>query len=432
MHRCVCPTLRLKVNVMARAAILSIGDELLLGEIVDTNSAYLSQELVKLGLEVVRKETVGDNLGEIVALFRRALECADIVVSTGGLGPTDDDLTQEGLAQAVGVELVFHDDVMMQMAARLKRPVESFSPSNRKQAMLPRGAKVLVNRLGTAPGVHLPVGASKHVFLMAGVPTEMKGVFGDHIRPLLQNIFPRRQAIVVKSLHSWGLPESLVGERIAPLMKEGCNPNVGTRVKGGVVTVRLVATGPDEAAARAVLEPAAEHVRQALKAGLFGEDQESMAQAALKALVARRLTVALAESCTAGLATSLLAENAGTSEALIESAVVYSNAAKMRDCGVRAETLEKFGAVSAESASELAAGMRERAGVDIALSITGIAGPGGETPTKPVGLVWFGIATPRGVTTVERRYLGLERNQVRTRAAHQALDFIRRAALGEY
>jgi nicotinamide-nucleotide amidase len=267
---------------------------------------------------------------------------------------------------------------------------------------------------------------------MAGVPTEMKGVFGDHIRPLLQRLYPQRQALVVKSLHAWGIPESTVGERIAPLMKEGCNPNVGTRVKGGVVTVRLVATGADEAAARAVLEPAVLQVREALQSGLFGEDQETLAHATLAALVARRLTVALAESCTAGLATSLLAENAGTSDALIESAVVYSNAAKMRDCGVRAGTLEKHGAVSAETAAELAAGMRARAGVDIALSITGIAGPGGETPDKPVGLVWFGIATARGVTTFERRYLGLERNQVRTRAAHQALDFIRRAALGEF
>ena len=297
---------------------------------------------------------------------------------------------------------------------------------------MPRGARVLSNRLGTAPGVHLPIGASKHVFLMAGVPTEMKGVFGDHIRPLLQEFFPRREAIVVKSLHAWAIPESTVGERIAPLMKEGCNPNVGTRVKGGVVTVRLVATGPDETAARALLEPAVRQVREALQSGLFGEDQETLAQATLKILLARKLMVALAESCTAGLATSLLAENAGASEALLESAVVYSNASKMRNCGVQPETLKKFGAVSAETAAELAAGLRARSGADIALSVTGIAGPGRRNAHQSPS-DWSGSALPhRMARTFERRYLGLERNQVRTRAAHQALDFIRRAAGGEY
>ena len=416
---------------VTRAAILSIGDELLLGEIVDTNSAYLSQELVKLGLQVVRKETVGDELAEIVALFKRALECADVVIATGGLGPTADDLTQEALAQAAGVELEFHAEVMAQMAERLKRPVEAFSASNRKQALLPRGASVLENRMGTAPGVHLPVGTNKHVFLMAGVPVEMKTVFSEQIRPLLQKLYPARQAIVVKSLHAWGIPESTVGERISALMKEGLNPNVGTRVKGGVVTVRLVATGANETAARATLEPATAQVREALKIGLFGEDGETLSQAALKALLERKQTVALAESCTAGFATSLLAENAGASQVLIESAIVYSNAAKTRVCGVLPETLEKFGAVSAETAAELAQGIRQRAGSDIGLSVTGIAGPDGGSAQKQVGLVFFGVATANGVKTFERRYLGLDRNQVRTRAAYQALDLIRRAALGE-
>ncbi|HLX63534.1 MAG TPA: competence/damage-inducible protein A [Planctomycetota bacterium] len=415
----------------SRAALLSIGDELLLGEIVDTNRPYIAQQLLALGITVVRAETVGDEIDEIAAAFTRALDCADVIVATGGLGPTADDLTLDALAKALGVELVFFEEVMTQMAVRLKRPVESLAGSNRKQALLPRGSIALRNDWGTAPGVHLPLGA-KHIFLTAGVPREMRGLLSERILPILRAIYPAHQTVLIKSLHAWGIPESTVGERIAPLMQHGLNPNVGTRVAGGVVTVRLVAHGADESAARVALQPALDKVSEVLRDGLFGEDDQTLASAALAALRERGKTVALAESCTAGLASSLLGEVPGASAALMESDVVYSNAAKIRLCGVRPETLAAHGAVSLETAGELAVGIRMRAGVDVGVSVTGIAGPDGGTEAKPVGLVCFGVATERVVRTFERKYLGLDRNTVRLRAAHQALDFIRRAALGEY
>ena len=415
-----------------RAALLSIGDELLLGEIVDTNRPYIAQQLLPLGIAVVRAETVGDEIAEIAAAFERALGCADVVIATGGLGPTDDDLTCEGLAKTLNLDLVFYDEVMTQMAERLKRSVSALGGSNRKQALLPSGSVVLRNDWGTAPGVHLRVGESKHVFLTAGVPREMKGLLAERILPVLRALYPSGQTVVIKSLHAWGIPESTVGERIKPLMQAGLNPNVGTRVGGGVVSVRLVAHGPSEASARETLRPALKSVRESLRDGLFGEDSDTLASAALKALLLNKKTVAFAESCTAGLASSMLAENPGASDALIESAIVYSNCSKIWACGVNAETLSKHGAVSQEVAGELAAGIRSRAGTSIGMSITGIAGPGGGTEAKPVGTVCFGLATDKGVKTFERKYLGLDRNTVRTRAAHQALDFVRRAAEGEY
>jgi nicotinamide-nucleotide amidase len=303
-------------------SLLSIGDELLLGEITDTNMPWISRQLLPLGLAVCGSETACDEMDDIVAAFQRAIKRATIVIATGGLGPTDDDLTNEAVAKALGVELVFYDEVMEQMAARLKRPVEALSGSNRKQAFLPKGARVMKNDWGTAPGVHIPTADGKHIFLMPGVPREMKGLLAERIVPWLKENFPSRQAIVIASLHAFGIGESIIGERIKPLMQAGLNPNVGTRVNNATVTVRLVAHGETEAQARATLTPVADKVREALKEGFFGEGDITLAGAALQALRERRATVAFAESCTAGLAASTFAEMSGASDALLEGAVV--------------------------------------------------------------------------------------------------------------
>jgi nicotinamide-nucleotide amidase len=407
---------------------MSIGDELLLGEITDTNMPWIAQRLMPLGMLVCGTETVGDELSDIVAAFQRALARSTVVIATGGLGPTDDDITNEALAKAVGVELEFYEDVMVQMAERLKRPITALSGSNRKQAMLPKGARVLRNDWGTAPGVHFATKDGKHVFLMPGVPREMKGLLAERIVPWLKEHFPTSNAIVLHSLHCFGVGESMIGERIKPLMQPGLNPNVGTRVGGGTVTVRLVATAETEEKAKALLVPVAAQVREAMKDGYFGEGDLTIASAALNGLLKKKATVALAESCTAGLVASMLAEIPGASNALLEGGVVYSNDAKMRTCGVKAATLQAHGAVSAETAAELAEGIRQRAGATIGLSVTGIAGPGGGTEKKPVGLVFYGVATEKGVKTYEKMFAGLDRNILRERASTFALDFIRRAA----
>jgi nicotinamide-nucleotide amidase len=415
--------------VATRAYLLSIGDELLLGEIVDTNAPYIARELLSLGITVAGASTVPDELDDIVAAFQRALTQADLVIATGGLGPTDDDLTLEAVGRALGVPLEHHEEVMEQMAARLNRPIGTLSPSNRKQAQLPRGANILKNDWGTAPGVHCVTPAGKDIFLMPGVPREMKGLLGERVLPLLRQTRPARQFLAIKKIHCFGVGESVLGERIKPFMQQGLNPNVGTRVAGGVVTVRLVAHGSSRQEAEAVLAPCADKIRGLLQAEIFGEDEATLGGAAVSALAARNKTVALAESCTAGWVASLLAEIPGASAVLIEGVVAYANETKVRRCGVKPETLAEHGAVSAQVAAEMAEGLRARAGTDIALSVTGIAGPSGGTESKPVGVVWFGLATAAGGQTLERRYPGLDRNTVRQRAAMQALDLLRRAAL---
>jgi nicotinamide-nucleotide amidase len=411
-----------------KTEILSIGDELLYGHVTDTNAAWLARQLLALGLPASHFQTVGDELPDIVAAFRLAFSRAELIIATGGLGPTDDDLTLEALAQAAGVSLTHREEVMDQMAERLKRSKKELNPGNRKQALLPQGAAVLRNDWGTAPGVHLQPREGQHVFLMPGVPREMEGLFRVRITPYLSEHFGGKRCVLVKHYHSFALPESIVGERLRDLMRAGLNPDVGTRVAGGIVTVRVVASAEDPATAQKLLEPVAARVRAALADHLFGEDEVTLAEAAARALMERRLTVACAESCTAGLVSALLARVPGVSAVLTEGAVVYANEAKTRLCGVRPETLAAHGAVSPETARELAEGLRQRAGTDLAVSVTGIAGPDGGSAEKPVGLVFFGVASATGTQVEERRFLGLDRNTVRERAAHTALDLLRRAA----
>jgi len=417
---------------MTRAALLSIGDELLLGEIVDTNQPHIAQRLLTLGISVAGAETVGDEVGDIVQAFQRALARAPLVIATGGLGPTADDLTLEALAKVLDVELDFYPEVMEQMAARfINRPASEIPAGNRKQAFLPRGTKVLRNDWGTAPGVHCVTPQGQHIFLLPGVPREMKNLLDERVFPLLQKLFKSEEALLIRYLHSFGIGESVLGDRIKALMQQGCNPDVGTRVKAGVVTVRITARGKTEAKAGKLLEPVREEVLRAMGDSFFGEDSETLPGAALRALLEAKKTVAIAESCTAGLIAALFTETPGSSAALLEGAVVYSNEAKVRACNVRPETLQAHGAVSAQVAAELAAGIRARSGADIGLAVTGIAGPDGGTPTKPVGLVLIGVATVKGVQTFERKFINRERAVVREWAAMHALDLLRRAAMAD-
>ncbi|MCW8133187.1 MAG: competence/damage-inducible protein A [Planctomycetota bacterium] len=410
----------------ARAEILSIGDELLLGEIVDTNGPYMAQRLVPLGLSVGHYQTSGDDMDAIVAAFKLALSRADVVIATGGLGPTDDDLTMEAVAKVFGVPLEHREEVLDQMAARLKRPKDHLTGSNRKQAMLPAGAHVLRNDWGTAPGVRYSTPEGKHVFLMAGVPREMKGIFGAWVVPFLREHYTRGETILLRHFAAFGIPESRIGERLKDMMGPGHNPDVGTRVSGGACVVRIVVRAKSQPEAEALMQPAAARVAAALEEGLFSDRDETLAIAVARMLIEKKKTVAVAESCTAGLIASLLAETPGISASLLEGAVVYSNDAKVRTCGVRPETLDAHGAVSEEAARELAQGIRARANADVGLSVTGIAGPDGGSEQKPVGLFYVGLATKDTTAAHKFVFHGLDRNIFRERAAHQALDLLRR------
>ncbi len=411
--------------------LISIGEELLSGDIVDTNQPWMAKQLRELGFACRHLQTVGDGLDAIAEAFKLALRRSRIVVATGGLGPTEDDMTVEAVARCLGVELEYHEEVMDQMAERLKRPKDTFAGANRKQAQIPAGAKILQNHWGTAPGIHCSKGLKEgqHLFLMPGVPGEMKGLFEKWIGPFLKEHVSDRAVYATRHLHTFGLSESRIGDLFKTMMEPGRNPLVGTRVNGGVVSVRLTASGATHEEAQALLEPDFDRSVELLGDHLFGTDNVTLAEATLLALLGKKLTVAVAESCTAGLVASHFCSVPGASNALMEGAVIYSNASKVHTLGVKPNTINQFGAVSVETAEELANGIRKHANVDIGLSVSGIAGPGGGSEDKPVGLIYLSISTPEKTWTEKRIFSGYERNVVRDRAAKVGLDLIRRTAL---
>jgi nicotinamide-nucleotide amidase len=354
---------------------------------------------------------------------REAAGRADLVVVTGGLGPTEDDLTRHGVAAAAGLPLDLDEDSLEHIEERFRRHGRSMPARNRIQAMVPQGARVLPNSQGTAPGFVVRCGDA-HVAVLPGVPLEMETMFRAHLVPYIQDLPIERQAIRVERLRLFGMPESLVNERIASLMARTANPLIGLLVTEGVITVKLTATCRTEAEAAAAIRPAREEARKLLGDAVFGAGDETLQDAIAGLLERHQKTLAVAESCTGGLVGHYLTEVPGISRVLLEDLVTYSNEAKVELLHVPWETIQAVGAVSEEVAAAMAAGVRRRAKADIGLSTTGIAGPTGAGPHKPVGLVYTGLATDQ-VTRVERLKLVGDRQVVKDRAAKSALNMLR-------
>jgi nicotinamide-nucleotide amidase len=418
------------------AEILSTGAELVLGQIADTNSAWLSARLAEIGVPVRRHTTVGDDLADIVGALREACARSDVVLMTGGLGPTEDDLTRPALAELTGRPLVLNPASLEQIKARFAKMGRPMPPENAVQAMHPEGAEPIENHWGTAPGIHAAVIADPknalpgepvrkvHLFVMPGVPREMTAMYDASVLPALRGLAPAGRVILTRALNCFGLGESQIGLKIKHLMARGRNPSVGTNVHEGVIRVKVTSQGDDRERAAAALEAAAAEVRSLLGDIVFGEDADTLETAVGRLLAASKQTVATAESCTGGLLGALLTNVPGISAHYLEGIVSYGNAAKMRLLGVPEETLRAHGAVSEPTAQAMAVGCRERSGADLAVSITGIAGPGGGSAEKPVGLVYLGLATSAGCTVHRRQFVG-DRDQVRDRAAKTALDLLR-------
>lgn len=436
-----------------RAELLSIGSELAIGQTVDTNSAYLARELAGLGILARRHVTVGDSLEEIAEAFAEAAGRSDVVLATGGLGPTLDDLTRQGLARAMGVGLVTCKRALSEITAYFASRNRPLRDSNRVQALLPEGALMVQNPAGTAPGMAARVGKAA-VFCMPGVPREMKVIWSRTLAPVLSGgSFSEPQAhdagvyrslseglsawcvrldrptVVWTVLQTIGLPESELGERIADLMDRSRNPQVGTTAKDGVIGVRINAAGANPQEARALLDADRAEVRQRLGLHVFGEgEQDTLAVGVVRGLLERDARVALAESCTGGWVAQMLTEVPGASGVLHEAVVCYSNEAKVARCGVPEGLIAEHGAVSEAVAVRLAEGVR--GGCAYGLSITGIAGPEGGTADKPVGTVHFGLSRSGGPTVHEVRLMVGDRSQIRYRAACHGLDLLRRAMAG--
>jgi nicotinamide-nucleotide amidase len=408
-----------------RAYVLSTGDELVRGRTLDTNAAEIARALGAEGLTVVGASLVGDDEPALAAAMLRAAECAEIVVVSGGLGPTLDDCTRGAAARAAGVALERRPEIEENLRERFAARRMRMPESNLLQADAPAGAEILVNRHGTAPGFRVRVRGSE-LFALPGPPHEMRAVLAEEALPRIRALVGgAERVVVVRTLETFGEREAAVGEAIAELMERGREPRVGTTAVRGTIRVVIHAEGGPAEAAEMVDRAEAE-VRRRLGPIVFGVDGETLAGVAGRLLLRERATIATAESCTGGLVAGALTEVPGISAVFPGGVVTYADEEKSKLLGVPAELLMRVGAVSEEVACAMASGVRARFATDLGVALSGVAGPDGGTPEKPVGLVHLALDA-RGVVTHRRLLLPGDRALVREIAVKSALDLVRRA-----
>ena len=413
-----------KTGTIKSAEIVTIGTEMLLGDLVDTNTAWLSSHLAPLGVAIYRHTTVGDNRQRIVAAILEAASRADLVVTTGGLGPTSDDLTNECLALAAGREMIEYPEAREHVDEMFRRFGRTPTPSNYKQALFPEGTRLIPNPLGTAMGALLELDDAL-VATFPGVPGEMKAMFEETLAPLIKE--RTDGAIVSRTLWFTGIGESALAEQVQDLL-DASDPTVAPLAGQGKVRLRITARASTPEEAEKKIEPVAEEILDRLGEYYFGMDSETIESVLARLLGERGATLALAESCTGGLLAKRLTDMAGSSAYFKEGLVTYSNESKERLLGVPHDLLVEHGAVSEPVAKAMAEGARKLAGSDYALSVTGVAGPDGGTEEKPVGLVYVGLAD-EGETTVKKLDLSAwrrSREAIRERTANRAFDLLRR------
>lgn len=407
-------------KIFKTAEIICVGTELLLGDIVDTNSAFLSRELAKLGISVYHKCTVGDNPKRLRAVIDEAMERSDLIITSGGLGPTYDDLTKEVVAEAFGRELRENGEVLDRIRSYFAETGRKMTENNKKQAMIPSGAAVFTNNYGTAPAICIE-GDECTAIMLPGPPRELEPLFSEEVVPYLE--MHTDSVLVSKNILIVGMGESNVEAVLAPLMRGSENPTIAPYCKEGEVRLRVTSKAETREKASEMCDEMIEKVKNT-EVGQFicGVDSEDIAAALVKLFSEKGITVSTAESCTGGLIAKMITDIAGSSAVLIGSAVTYAVSAKEKMIGVPAELIEKYGVVSAEVAEAMAVGVRNLLGTDLAVSTTGIAGPGGGTDDIPVGTVCIGIAGKNGVRS-KRLSLPTKRDRgyVRTVAAKNAL-----------
>lgn len=404
-------------------AVLSIGTELTRGELVNTNAPWLAVGLTELGFEIVEHCVVDDDKERIVAALDRLARGAKVVVCTGGLGPTTDDLTTEAVASAMGVGIERDEASLDAIRRRFEKLGRTMSESNAKQADFPLGATVLPNPIGTAPGFMVTLRGAQ-AFFMPGVPREMKRMFEDEVVPRIRELAPNDSHQI--RYRTFGLPESVVGEKLAGIEAAFSGVTIGYRAHFPEIEVKILARSADRASAVDLAERAAAEVRARLGDVIYGTGEDTFAGIVGRALRTRGWSLAIAESCTGGLVGHLLTREPGASDFLLLDAVTYANSAKQAVLGVDEDALRGHGAVSTEVATRMADGARRVSGADVALAITGIAGPTGGSDTKPVGLVYLAVSTPKGTVVKEQRFPG-ERHWIQTLAAYAGLSMVRAA-----
>lgn len=408
-----------------KAELISVGTEILLGDIVNTNAQFLARELASIGIDVYRQEVIGDNEDRLLKTIDEALKRSDMVITTGGLGPTGDDLTKETACKYFGMKMELHEESLNALKVYFNRLNKEITESNMKQVYFPKEAKVLPNPNGTAPGAILEKN-NKMIIILPGPPREMKPMFINHVKGYLR---PKGSGMIVsKVLRVLGIGESYAAEKLKDIIDGTINPTVAPYAKEEDILFRITAKADSEEEGLKLIEPVKKQIIDKLGIDVYGEDDQKIEEVVSKLLIDRNIKISTAESCTGGMIASRLVGVPGVSDVFLEGAVTYSNEAKMRTLNVREETLKKFGAVSAETAKEMAEGIAKRTESDISIVTTGIAGPGGGTKEKPVGLVYFGLYY-KGETYTYRYVFNGDRNKVRLRAAVTALDLVRRHIL---
>ncbi|KKM08738.1 damage-inducible protein CinA [Clostridiales bacterium PH28_bin88] len=412
-----------------KAELVFTGTELLLGQIVNTNAQYLSKELAAIGIDVYYHVTVGDNLARLVSTIRQAQGRSDLVIVGGGLGPTEDDLSREALAEALGVPLEEDPEVMAVLRQFFERRGYPMPENNRKQALVPREGMILPNPIGTAPGLLLEH-EGKTFVLLPGPPREFRLMVSEQLLPYLVKV-NRGQDAVIRSrvLKIIGVGESMLEERVKDLLGSA-NPTLAPTAKPGEVHLRITAKAPGVPEADALIAELESKLRERLARNIYGVDQETLEGVVGGLLVKKGLTLGAAESCTGGLLAHRLTNIPGSSAYFKLGVVAYDNRWKVNILRVDEELLSRFGAVSPEVASAMATGIRLIAGTDLGVGITGIAGPGGATPEKPVGLVYLALDF-QGKVKIRRELFMGQRVEVKERSAQSALTLLWRFLSGD-
>ena len=412
-----------------QAAILSIGDELVLGQTVDTNSAYLSGQLASRGIMTLLHQTVADDMDAMVDMIDYASRRVELIIISGGLGPTDDDLTRQALARAMGTQLVIDNEQLPLIEAIFTRRGKPMPDRNRIQAYHPAGTTMITNTCGTAPGIVAKLNKAT-LFVTPGVPSEMKTMWDLSILPEILKLIPSQRFIHTMKVNTFGRGESTIAEELGELFDRTRNPKVGTTVSAGIVSVRIRSEFNTDEKARAELDHTVEAVKAKLGCIVYSTEATTIQEVLVKMLIERNLTVATAESCTGGLIAKFLTDIPGSSSVVKGGWVTYANEMKIRELGVTPQMLSEYGAVSQPVALHMAKSAREQAGSDLAVSVTGIAGPDGGSDEKPVGTVWMGIADGNGVTARRFQFNGT-RDTVRDRTAKMACQMLRMRLLGQ-
>ena len=416
----------------SQVELITIGDELLLGFTIDTNAAHISRLLAANGIEIVRRTTVGDEAEAIAQAVREALDRTGAVITTGGLGPTSDDLTKPAIARLFGRAMKLDETIAAKLEERWRArfPKSVFPSTNRTQAEIPEGARILVNRHGTAPGIWLEDEKGRWVAMMPGVPREMRGMLAEELLPEIRTRMKGVESVVLSgTLRTTGIAESAIAELLGPNFlgdPQSDLESLPLAYLPGVagVDLRVTAKGLPPERAQRLVKVAIVKLRSRVEAYAYGEDDADLAAVVLDRCRALKLKLAVAESCTGGMLGERLTSIPGSSDVFLGGVIAYHNDVKKELLGVRAEDLERYGAVSEEVARQMAAGVRDKTGADVGISVTGIAGPGGGTPEKPVGLVWIAI---HGSDAKARRFHVVgDRAEIRQRAAQAALEMVRR------